>query len=181
TRADVVVRAPSALTAGQRRAVQAEAIAADRAASRRADVEIRVAGAPRPNDASETLAALLAIAAVLTLAVVATGLALSAAEGKADDTTLVALGADPATRRRLYATQAGMLVGLGAALAVPAGLIPAAVIILSDDGRDGNLLRFAVPWPAIAVVLLALPAAAAAGAWLFTRPGRWSPPATWAD
>ena len=79
-------------------------------------------------------------------------------------------------RRRLRATQAGLLVGIGALLAVPAGLIPAAVII-----SQGSELHFAMPWSAIAVVLIALPAAAAAGAWLLTRPARWSPPATWAD
>ena len=106
----------------------------------------------------------------------ATGLALSAAEGKGDDALLVALGADPADRRRLRATQAGLLVGIGALLAVPAGLIPAAVII-----SQVSELRFALPWTALAVVVLALPATAAAGAWLLTRPARWSPPATWAD
>jgi hypothetical protein len=42
-------------------------------------------------------------------------------------------------------------------------------------------MRFAPPWTAAAVVLIVLPAAAAAGAWLLTRPARWSPPATWAD
>jgi putative ABC transport system permease protein len=181
TVADVVVRAPRALTAGQRRAVRAEAIAADRTASPQAGVQIRVAGTPQPNTTSAQIAQLLVIAAVLILVVVAAGLALSAAEGRSDDTMLVALGADPATRRRIRATQAAMLVGLGAALAVPAGLIPAAVIVLNGDVFDGEPLHYAVPWPAIALVLLALPAAAAAGAWLLTRPGRWSPTASWAD
>jgi ABC-type antimicrobial peptide transport system permease subunit len=119
--------------------------------------------------------ALLAIAALLTLAVVASGLALSAAEGKADDTMLVALGADPTARRRFRATQAGLLVATAGLLAIPAGLIPAAVIIHNDDA-----MLFAVPWTAGAIVLIALPAAAG-GAWLLTRPARWSPPATLTD
>jgi putative ABC transport system permease protein len=177
----VVVRAPRALTAAERHAVQSEAIAVDRAASPTAGVQIRVAGRPTPDETSASLANLLAIAAALTLAVVATGLALSAAEGQADDTMLAALGADPGTRRRLRATQAGMLVGLGGALALPAGLIPAAVIILNSHQSDGEALRFAVPWPAVAVVILALPCAAAAGAWLLSRPARWAPAATWLD
>jgi len=119
---------------------------------------------------------LLAIAALLTLDVVATGLALSAADGKADDTTLVALGADPTSRRRLRATQAGLLVAIAGLLALPAGLIPAAVII-----RSSSEMRFALPWTAGAVVLVVLPVVAAAGAWLLTRPARWAAPTTWAD
>jgi hypothetical protein len=120
--------------------------------------------------------ALLVIAGLLTLAVVATGLALSAAEAKADDTMLVALGADPATRRGMRATQAGLLVASAGLLALPAGLIPATVIIL-----ESHEMRFAIPLTAAAVVLIALPTTAAAGAWLLTRPARWSPPPTWAD
>jgi putative ABC transport system permease protein len=108
--------------------VQAQAISFDRGASQ-ADAVIRVAGTPIPAETLGVQAVLLAIAAALTLAVVASGLALSAAEGKADDTMLMALGADPTTRRRLRATQAGLLVGIGGLLALPAGLIPAAVNI----------------------------------------------------
>ncbi|HEV7807007.1 MAG TPA: FtsX-like permease family protein [Solirubrobacteraceae bacterium] len=181
TATDVVMRTPRALTADERRATRAEAIAADRTPPAHAGVQIRVAGTPRPSTTSASLARLMVIAGVLILAVVAAGLALSVAEGRSDDTMLVALGAAPATRRRLRATQAAMLVGLGGALAVPAGLIPAAVIILNGNDVRGDPLRYAVPWPTIALVLLALPAAAAAGAWLLTRPGRWSPAASWAD
>jgi putative ABC transport system permease protein len=178
---DVVLRAPAALTAEQRGALRALAISIDRGAPPAAAAEITVAGTPQPDEIAATLATLLTITAALTLAVVAIGLALSAAEGKDDDTVLAALGADPAIRRRLRATQAAMLVGIGGLLAVPAGLIPAAVIIVQGNDIEGAPLRFAVPWPAVAVVLLALPAVAAAGAWLLTRPTRWSPPASWAD
>jgi putative ABC transport system permease protein len=177
TATDVVLRTPNALTAAQKDALQAQAIAFDRAAGPQADAAILVDdNAPRQGSPSELHTWLLAVAAALTLAVVASGLALSAAEGRADDTMLVALGADPATRRRLRATQAGMLVGIGGLLALPAGLIPAAVFV-----RQFYELRFAVPWTAVAIVLVALPAAAAAGAWLLTRPARWSAPGTWAD
>jgi putative ABC transport system permease protein len=178
TTTDVVFRTPKALTAAQERALQAEAISYDRGSAAQADTEIRFAGNLRRQGGLSrgVHAALLAIAALLTLAVVAAGLALSAAEGRADDTTLVALGADPATRRRLRATQAGLLVAIGGLLALPAGLIPATVIIL-----ESSEMRFVVPWTAVAVVLVALPAAAAAGAWLLTRPARWSAPTTWAD
>ncbi|MCA1677950.1 MAG: hypothetical protein LC777_02855, partial [Actinobacteria bacterium] len=178
---DVVFRAPGALTAGQRHALQAQALTSDRATSSRASAEITVAGDPRARAIAGPLATLLAVAAALTLGVLAIGLALSAAEGKADDTVLVALGADPAARRRLRATQAALLVGIGGLLAIPAGLIPAAVIIAEGSDLEGDPLRFTMPWPAVSVVLLALPAAAAAGAWLLTRPARWSPPPTWGD
>jgi putative ABC transport system permease protein len=178
---DVVFRTPGALTAAQRHALQAQALASDRGASPQAAAEITVAGDARPPDISGTLATLLALAAALTLAVVAIGLALSAAEDRADDSLLVALGADPAARRRLRATQAALLVGIGGLLAVPAGLVPAAVIIAEGSDLEGDPLQFTMPWPAVTVVLLALPAAAAAGAWLLTRPARWAPPATWGD
>jgi hypothetical protein len=68
-----------------------------------------------------------------------------------------------------------MLVAIAGLLALPARLIPATAFIL-----ESNEMRFAVPWTAAAFVVLALPTAAA-GAWLLTRPARWSPPATWAD
>jgi putative ABC transport system permease protein len=177
TTTDIAIRAPKALTAAQQHALQAQAVSYDRGSSARADTQIRFAGnAPSQGLVRGTHEALLTIAALLTLAVVASGLALSAAEGRSDDTMLVALGADPATRRRLRATQAGLLVAVAGLLALPAGLIPASVII-----RESHQMRFAIPWTATAVVLIALPAAAAAGAWLVTRPARWSPPPTWAD
>jgi putative ABC transport system permease protein len=177
TATDVLFRAPNDLTAVQRHALQAQAISSDRGSSAQADTEIRYVGNYTDTGFVRGLhEGLLAIAAALTLAVVASGLALSAAEGRPEDTMLVALGADPAARRRLRATQAGLLVGIGGLLAVPAGLIPATVII-----HAGSDMRFAVPWTALALLLLVLPVAAAAGAWLLTRPARWSPPATWAD
>jgi putative ABC transport system permease protein len=177
TTTDLVFRTPDALTSAQEHALQALALSYDRGSSRQADTEIRFAGNSPPQGISRGVdEALLAIAALLTLAVVASGLALSAAEGKADDTMLVALGADPTARRRFRATQAGLLVETAGLLAIPAGLIPAAVIIHNDDA-----MLFAVPWTAATIVLIALPTAAAAGAWLLTRPARWSPPATWAD
>lgn len=177
TTTDLVFRTADRLTSAQEHALQALALSYDRGSSRQADTEIRFAGnAPQQGLTRGFHEALLAIAALLTLAVVASGLALSAAEGKADDTMLVALGADPTARRRFRATQAGLLVAAAGLLAIPAGLIPATVII--DNGED---MRFAMPWTAAAVVLIALPAAAAGGAWLLTRPARWSPPATWAD
>jgi len=176
TATDVLFRAPHDLTASQLHALQAQAVSFDRGVSPQAGVEIRHAGnLGRSGLAGGVHEALLAIAAALTLAVVASGLALSAAEGKSDETMLVALGAEPASRRRMRAIQAGLLVGIGGLLAVPAGLIPAAVII-----QASNEMRFAIPWTALAV-LFALPAAAAAGAWLLTHRARWSLPATWAD
>ena len=177
TTTDLVFRTADALTSAEEHALQALALSYDRGSSRQADTEIRFAGNSPPQGISRGIdEALLAIAALLTLAVVASGLALSAAEGKADDTMLVALGADPTSRRRFRATQAGLLVATAGLLAIPAGLIPAAVIIHNDDA-----MLFAVPWTAATIVLIALPAAAAGGAWLLTRPARWSPPATWAD
>jgi hypothetical protein len=100
--------------------------------------------------------------------VVAGGLALAAAEGKPDDTMLVALVADPADRRRLRATQAALLVGIGGLLAVLAGPIPARVII-----QASNEMRFAIR--------SARPAGRRGCRRLASHPpARWSFPATWA-
>jgi hypothetical protein len=174
---DIVFRAPNDLTSAQKHALQALAVSYDRGSPRQADTEIRFAGnLPHEGLSRGVHEALLAIVALLTLAVVTSGLALSTAEGKADDTMLVALGADPTARRRFRATQAGLLVAIAGLLAIPAGLIPATVII-----HNSYVMRFTPPWTAATLVLIALPAAAAAGAWLLTRPARWSPPATWAD
>ncbi|HUR85801.1 MAG TPA: FtsX-like permease family protein [Solirubrobacteraceae bacterium] len=177
----IVFRTPEALSAQQRTALRDLAVTADRAPRAQAVGAITVAGTPRPVATASPQAAILAIAAALMLAVVAIGLALGAAEGKSDDVVLVALGADGSSRRRLRAAQAAILVAIGGLLALPAGLIPAAVIIRAGDDIEGNPLQFAIHWPTVAAVLVAMPLLAAAAAWILTRPARWSLPASWAE
>lgn len=96
TRTDVVFRTPDAVTEAQHRALDAQAIALDRNGPPQAGTIVMHAGSGVPQGGSRGVyEALLIVAAVLTLAVVASGLALSAAEGKGDDALLAALGADP--------------------------------------------------------------------------------------
>jgi putative ABC transport system permease protein len=130
---------------------------------------------------SQTWAGLLALGAVagvvmLGAAAVATGLAIT--DAQADLETLAAVGARPRLRRLLAGSQAAVTAGLGAVLGAAFGLLPAAGIIEAKAqqiaSQPGNLLarqttQFAPPWLYLAVVVVALPLLAAAGAAGFTR------------
>lgn len=80
-------------------------------------------------------------ALLFVLAVVAVGLALSAAESRDERDVLLAVGAPPRAMRRVSAQKAVLLAALGGVLAVPTGFLPVAVVIaqISDDS-----VRF--PW-----------------------------------
>jgi len=96
--------------------------------------------------------------------VAAVAVALGEAEARADQRTLLAVGADPRIRRRIAAARAGVLALLAGVLAVPAGLLPAWGLLSS---RETPLV---IPIPELAVALVLLPAAAVAGALLLSRP-----------
>lgn len=108
--------------------------------------------------------ALTGAALVAGLAVLAISLALSAAESRDDQRTLVAVGSGPRVRRDLAAGRALVLAGLGGLLAVPAGLVPA-VGVLSTLPEMGITLD----WRSMVVACLGLPVLAVAGAWMLTR------------
>lgn len=92
--------------------------------------------------------AVIGAAALLTLLVVGIAVALSSAEGKADQATMSAIGAGPG-RRRLIGAMHGMFIGLiGALLGTLIGL-PAGASLMQVDGIPGT----AIPW----LVLLGLP------------------------
>ncbi len=99
------------------------------------------------------------------LLIVAVAIALAAAESRADLRTLTAVGAGARTRTSLAAGRALLLSGLGGILAVPVGLLPAASLLSTLTGRPPLTL----PWAAIAVVVLVVPALATAGATLVGR------------
>lgn len=108
-------------------------------------------------------------AAVLSLLIVGVGLALMSAETKHDDSVLVAVGASPQTRRSLAAARAGTLTFLGAALAVPAGLLPIwGLSAAADSGAAAAGLT--IPVTVVAVVIVGAPATASAAAWALARP-----------
>jgi putative ABC transport system permease protein len=132
------------------------------------------------------LLSLLLVAGIIALGAVGVACALALVEARDDLTTLAAIGAAPRTTRRLVAAQAWLLAELGALLAVAAGLATSAVFTLatstlrtfatSTDYPTPPPMPFAVPWTLLAILTLAIPVLAAAGASLLGRSPTPSPP-----
>ncbi|MEY9854548.1 putative ABC transport system permease protein [Catenulispora sp. GAS73] len=123
------------------------------------------------------LLALAGVAGVVMLgaSAVATGLAIT--DAQADLETLAAIGARARVRRKLAASQAAVTAGLGALLGAAFGLLPAIGIIeVGARGAYGaprmgssHQVYLSVPWLFLALVIVALPLLAAAGAAVLTR------------
>jgi hypothetical protein len=90
--------------------------------------------------------------------VVGATLALAAAESREERDVLTVTGVAPRMLARAAAARAWLLAVIGAAMAVPVGLLPVAVLVVADDG----VTRFVVPWRAIGLLAVALPVIAAA-------------------
>lgn len=110
------------------------------------------------------LLALVGASAIITLGSsgIATGLAL--ADGRADQTTLGAIGASPRIRRLLAASQAGTISWLGSGLGILAGLVPGIAVVWAQQQ-----LRIVIPWVGLTLILVAVPVLAMLAALLFTR------------
>ncbi|MFG2046267.1 FtsX-like permease family protein [Micromonospora sp. NPDC048935] len=127
-----------------------------------------------PNDISPLLLLLAAAAGVITVGAAGIATALAAAEGRAELTTLAAVGAAPAVRRMLAICQAGIIAGVGSVLGIVAGLGTAAIVLVSvnreyaSDWPAADPYPLLVPWPALGVLVL-VPVVAMLGAGLFTR------------
>lgn len=108
---------------------------------------------------------------VLGASSIATGLA--AADGRADLSTLAAVGASPRTRRTLAGFQSATIAVLGTVLGAVSGLVPSIGMVLALNsaarqvGRDAYPL--VLPWTNVLVTLLVVPALAALAAALLTR------------
>lgn len=85
------------------------------------------------------------------------GLALSASEGRADDDTLVSLGAPPRLRRRVRAYEALGTAGIACVLAVPLGFVPAAIAIRAERREFDSLRRIGIPWTMIVIIVIGVP------------------------
>ena len=109
------------------------------------------------------LLALVLAAAVITLGAAGIATGLAQADARADHATLAAVGADPRLRRTLSALQALLVAGLGTALGIAVGFVPAVALI----GAVASL-ELTVPWVPLLFVLVGLPCLAAAGAWACT-------------
>ncbi|RAO18281.1 FtsX-like permease family protein [Micromonospora noduli] len=135
-------------------------------------LSVESGGAPR--DVSPLLLLLAAAAGLITVGAAGIATALAAAEGRAELTTLAAVGAAPAVRRLLAICQAGVIAGLGSVLGIVAGLGTAAIVLVSvnrqyaSDWPVSDPYPFLVPWPALGVLVL-VPVVAMLGAGLFTR------------
>jgi putative ABC transport system permease protein len=119
--------------------------------------------------------AAVAGAGAIALAIVGLAVALTAAEARRDMAILVAVGASPWTRRRMAAARAGVTTLLAAALALPAGFLPIAVLQWSRVAvLGGASVRHPVivPWAAMALVALGAPLVAAALGGLASREPR---------
>lgn len=100
-----------------------------------------------------------AAALLLVLLVVGIGLSLTAAEGREERNTLIAIGASPSTMRRRSAVIALLLSATGGLIAVPTGLLPVWVVYrIGDTPID-------IPWLVIVAVVGVIPLIVGAIAW----------------
>jgi putative ABC transport system permease protein len=122
------------------------------------------------------LVVLAIVAGIVTIGAAGIATGLAAAEGRADMTTLAAVGASPGVRRMLSLSRTGIVAGLGSVLGLLAGLGAAAAVItgsnraLESSWPDfESPMPFVVPWLNVLVSLVVVPVAAMLGAALFTR------------
>lgn len=114
--------------------------------------------------AGPILLALLGASVVVVLGATAISTGLAAADGRADLSTLAAVGASPRTRRLLAMSQAAVVAFLGAVLGALAGFVPAAALVQTLG--DWPLT---IPWLVVGAILVVVPLIAAGFAGLFTR------------
>jgi putative ABC transport system permease protein len=110
------------------------------------------------------LLALILGATIITVGSAGISTGLAQADARADQATLLAVGATPRLRRSLAASQALAIAGLGSLLGFISGLVPALAYVGAID-----TLTLVMPWGTLALLLLGIPALAAAGAFLVTR------------
>jgi len=110
------------------------------------------------------LLALLLGSAVITLGAAGIATGLAQADGRADQSTLAAVGAPARLRRRLTAFQAAVVAGLGALLGTVSGFVPTVAYIYADTE-----LRLVPPWANLLLIAVVVPAVAALAAGLLTR------------
>jgi putative ABC transport system permease protein len=115
------------------------------------------------------------VAGVITLGAAATATGLAAADGRADLSTLAAVGAAPRVRRGLSLSQSGVIAGLGSLLGALAGLGGAIAVLFALNRGYADMwpaptpYPVTVPWINLGVALLLVPVVAMLGAGLLTR------------
>lgn len=119
------------------------------------------------------LSALLGASALIALAAALISTLLAGVDSKSDLETLAAIGASPRVRRRLSAARAGVVAAIGCTLGVACGFVaPVGFLGIRNAVAHRNHdvpYPLAVPWPAVLLCLLLLPAVAALGGLAFSR------------
>jgi putative ABC transport system permease protein len=130
---------------------------------------------PRQRSDSRSLLLLAIVAGVITLGAAAIATGLAAADGRADLSTLAAVGAAPRVRRGLSLSQSGVIAGLGSLLGALAGLGGAIAVLFALNRGYADMwpaptpYPVTVPWINLGVALLLVPVVAMLGAGLLTR------------
>jgi putative ABC transport system permease protein len=128
-----------------------------------------------PQAGTPGLLALAIVAGVITLGAAAIATGLAAADGRADLSTLAAVGASPQVRRALSLSQSGVIAGLGSLLGAIAGLGASTAVLFAlnqgyaDRWPAPTPYQITVPWLNVGVALLVVPLVAMGGAGLLTR------------
>lgn len=137
------------------------------------DPNIRLSVEGQMNQQNTGLTMLIVMGVALFVALAATGLSvgLAVADSRADLATLAAVGASPRMRRRVTAAQAGVIAGIGTVTGVTTGLLLGYVLGLWQGAEEnfGAMWQTVIPWPQIALLLVALPLLAIGAGWLLTR------------
>lgn len=123
------------------------------------------------------LLALVVASAIVTLGGTFTAVGLAAAEGRADVATLAAVGASPGVRRRLAASQAGVIAGLGGVLGVASGIMAGWILVRLQQNELGvnsiaptdERWSLELPWTYLLATGLGVPMLAVLIGFLSTR------------
>ncbi|WP_430791759.1 ABC transporter permease [Actinoplanes sp. G11-F43] len=117
---------------------------------------------------------LAAASALITLGAAAVATGLAAADGRADLSTLAAIGASPGIRRLLSISQSGVIAGLGSILGIAAGLGSGLAVLAATNLSRATVWPAPVPYPLSVpwlnlLLILVVPLVAMLGAGLLTR------------
>lgn len=116
-----------------------------------------------PDGFSQTLLRILAgLAACVVLVAVLLGALSLHAESRPDRTTLAAIGASPATQRRIGAARAAAIGLIGAIGGLLIGIVPGVAISHPLTTDSGNAAIVEIPWGQLLAVVLLVPLLAAA-------------------
>lgn len=149
-----IIHAPENLTESQADALWGEFDSQSQGESRHVvDYELQPPVSPL-----QVEALLAGLAFLAALFVIATSLALAAAESRDEREVLTVVGTRPRDLARSAGAKAAILAGLGAAVAVPLGLAPLAVTSWTWD------VPFRPPWPSLVLLVLVAPVVAALAA-----------------